>query len=133
MPINQDIHYIIKNGIVEQPAVVKDGLELYYDAKGKHNSDTYKDTLLDLSGNNRHGTLSNFAYEGVSGYQENGIGGILLDDVDDKIMRPAISGIEYKEKVIGNENFILESNTTLTISDNFTWESIASNTWEEII
>lgn len=95
MPINQDIHYIIKNGIVEQPAIVKDGLELYYDAKGKHNSDVHKDTLLDLSGNNRHGTLVNFAYEGVSGYQENGTGGILLDDVDDKIVRPTISGIEY--------------------------------------
>ncbi len=95
MPINQDTHYVIKNGIVEQPAVVKDGLELYYDAKGKHNSDTHKDTLLDLSGNNRHGTLVNFAYEGVSGYQENGTGGILLDDVDDKIVRPAIPNIEY--------------------------------------
>lgn len=95
MPINQDIHYIIKNGIVEQPAVAKDGLELYYDAKGKHNSDVHKGTLLDLSGNNRHGTLVNFAYEGVSGYQENSTGGILLDDVDDKIVRPAISGIEY--------------------------------------
>lgn len=95
MPINQDTHYVIKNGTVEQPAVVKDGLELYYDAKGKHNTDVHKDTLLDLSGNNRHGTLVNFAYEGVSGYQENGTGGILLDDVDDKIVRPTISGIEY--------------------------------------
>ena len=133
MPINQDIHYIIKHGIVEQPAIVKDGLELYYDAKGKHNSDVHKDTLLDLSGKNRHGALVNFAYEGVSGYQENGTGGILLDDVDDKIVRPAISGIEYKERVIGNENFILESNTAATFSDNFTWRNIASNTWAEII
>jgi len=48
-----------------------------------------------LSGNNRHGTLINFAYEGVSGYQENGTGGILLDDVDDKIVRPAIPNIQY--------------------------------------
>lgn len=95
MPINQDTHYVIKNGIVEQPAVVKDGLELYYDAKGKHNNDVHKDTLLDLSGNNRHGTLINFAYKGVSGYQENGTGGILLDDVDDKIIRPAIPNIQY--------------------------------------
>lgn len=95
MPINQDTHYVIKNGIVEQPAVVKDGLELYYDAKGKHNTDVHKGTLLDLSGNNRHGTLVNFAYEGVSGYQENGTGGILLDDVDDKIVRPAIPNIQY--------------------------------------
>ena len=120
MPINQDTHYVIKNGIVEQPAVVKDGLELYYDAKGKHNSDVHKGTLLDLSGNNRHGTLVNFAYEGVSGYQENGTGGILLDDVDDKIVRPAIPNIQYTSasrnlfnetlitlptKVINSENY----------------------------
>ena len=133
MPINQDTYYVIKNGIVEQPAVAKDGLELYYDAKGKHNTDVHKGTLLDLSGNNRHGTLVNFAYEGISGYQENGTGGILLDNVDDKIVRPAISGIEYKERVVGNENLVLESNTEVVISDNFTWENIKNSTWSEII
>ena len=85
----------MKNNQVQQPFIAKDGLELYYDVKGKKNTDTYKSTLLDMSGNERHGVLTNFAYEGVSGYTGTPEGGLLLDDVDDKLVRPAISGIEY--------------------------------------
>jgi len=133
MAIKHDTQFVIKNGVTIQPVIPHDGLELYYDVKGKKNTDNYKGTLLDMSGNGRHGTLSNFAYEGVSGFTGTTEGGLLLDDVDDKIVRPAISGIEYKEKVIGNENFILESNTAVMVSDNFTWGNIANNKWAEII
>ena len=93
--VNKDVQFVMKNHKVVQPFVPTDGLELYYDVKGKKNTDNYKDKLLDMSGNGRHGVLSNFAYEGVSGYRGTTEGGLLLDDVDDKIVRPAISGIEY--------------------------------------
>ena len=131
MPINQDTHYVIKNGIVEQPAVVKDGLELYYDAKGKHNSDVHKGTLLDLSGNNRHGTLANFAYEGISGFVEKAEGGLLLDNLDDKIIRPHIDGL-FGADSAGRKNLIVDSNTSVLVSGNFTWQSISEKTWEEV-
>ena len=85
----------MKNNKVQQPFIPTDGLELYYDVKGKKNTDNYKGTLLDMSGKGRHGTLSNFAYEGVSGFTGTTEGGLLLDDIDDKIVRPAINGIEY--------------------------------------
>lgn len=85
----------MKNSKVQQPFIPTDGLELYYDVKGKKNTDNYKSTLLDMSGKGRHGTLSNFAYEGFSGFTGTTEGGLLLDDVDDKIVRPAISGIKY--------------------------------------
>ena len=131
--VQKDVQFVMKNNQVQQPFIPTDGLELYYDVKGKKNTDNYKGTLLDMSGNGRHGTLSNFAYEGVSGFTETTDGGLLLDDVDDKIVRPAISGIEYKERVFGNENLVLESNTEVVISDNFTWENVKNSTWSEII
>ena len=95
MAIKNDTQFVIKNGVAIQPDIPHDGLELYYDVKGKKNTDNYKSTLLDMSGKGRHGTLSNFVYEGVSGFTGTPEGGLLLDDVDDKIVRPAISGIEY--------------------------------------
>ena len=131
--VQKDTQFVMKNHKMVQPFVPTDGLELYYDVKGKKNTDNYKGILLDMSGNGRHGTLSNFAYEGVSGYTGSPDGGLLLDDVDDKIVRPAINGIEYKERVVGNENLVLESNTEVVISDNFTWENIKNSTWSEII
>ena len=93
--VKKDTQFVMKNNQVQQPVIPQDGLELYYDVKGKKNTDNYKGTLLDMSGNGRHGTLSNFAYEGVSGFTGTTEGGLLLDDVDDKIVRPAVSGIEY--------------------------------------
>ena len=93
--VQKDTQFVMKNHTIVQPFIPTDGLELYYDVKGKKNTDNYKGTLLDMSGNGRHGTLSNFAYEGVSGFTETTEGGLLLDDVDDKIVRPAISGVEY--------------------------------------
>ena len=93
--VQKDTQFVMKNNQVQQPFIPTDGLELYYDVKGKKNTDNYKDKLLDMSGNGRHGVLSNFAYEGVSGYRGTTEGGLLLDDVDDKIFRPAIDGVEY--------------------------------------
>ena len=111
MAIKNDTQFVIKNGVAIQPDIPHDGLELYYDVKGKKNTDNYKSTLLDMSGNGRHGVLSNFAYEGVSGFTGTTEGGLLLDDVDDKIVRPAISGIEYTS---ASRNFLKVANGTLT-------------------
>ena len=91
----KDTYFVMKNGVVQQPLIPQDGLELYYDVKGKRNTDTHKDKLIDLSGNGRDATLSNFEFEGVSGYLDTTEGGLLLDDVDDKIVIPAISSIGY--------------------------------------
>lgn len=93
--VQKDTQFVMKNHRTVQPLIPTDGLELYYDVKGKKNTDNYKGTLLDMSGKGRHGTLSNFAYDGVSGFTGTTEGGLLSDGVDDKIVRPAISGIEY--------------------------------------
>ena len=77
----------MKNGKAEQPFIAKEGLQLYYDAKGKKNTDVNKGTLLDMSGNGRNGTLANFAYEGVSGFRD----GLYFDDVDDVLTRPSVT------------------------------------------
>lgn len=110
--VQKDTQFVMKNHKVVQPFIHTDGLELYYDVKGKKNTDNYKSTLLDMSGNGRHGTLSNFAYEGVSGFTGTTEGGLLLDDVDDKIVRPAISGIEYtsaSRNLVNTANHNVES------------------------
>ena len=121
----------MKNNEVQQPFIPTDGLELYYDVKGKKNTDNYKDTLLDMSGNGRHGTLSNFAYEGVSGFTGTTEGGLLLDNLDDKIIRPHIDGL-FGADSGGRKNLIADSNTSVLLSGNFTWQSISEKTWEEV-
>lgn len=59
---SKETHFVMKNGRAEQPKVIQENLELYYDVKGKTNNDEHKDLLLDMSGNKKHGTLTNFAY-----------------------------------------------------------------------
>ena len=83
-------HFVMKNGRAEQPKVIQENLELYYDVKGKTNNDAHKDTLLDMSGNKKHGTLTNFAYGNQSGYAD----GLIFDRVDDTLTRPAITGLD---------------------------------------
>ena len=129
--VNKDVQFIMKNNKVKSPLIVTDGLELYYDVKGKKNTDNYKGTLLDMSGNGRHGTLSNFAYEGVSGFTGTTEGGLLLDNLDDKIIRPHIDGL-FGAYSAGRKNLIVDSNTSVLVSGNFTWQSISEKTWEEI-
>lgn len=118
----------MKNSQVQQPFIPTDGLELYYDVKGKKNTDNYKGTLLDMSGNGRHGVLSNFAYEGVSGFTGTTEGGLLLDDVDDKIVRPAISCIEYTSasRNLFNKNGKLNEKPSTDVSnyDTTTYDSV---------
>ena len=129
--VNKDVQFIMKNNKVKSPLIVTDGLELYYDVKGKKNTDNYKGTLLDMSGNGRHGTLSNFAYEGVSGFTGTTEGGLLLDNLDDKIIRPHIDGL-FGADSAGRKNLIVDSNTSVLVSGNFTWQSISEKTWEEV-
>ena len=66
------------------------GLVCYLDTRGKYNTDVYRNTLLDLSGNDNHGTLRNFNFTEESGYVEDlsSIGdssGLQFDGVDDNV------------------------------------------------
>ncbi|WP_239704818.1 LamG domain-containing protein [Mammaliicoccus sp. E-M24] len=80
------------------PNPVKDGLILYYDFKGMKNSDTTKGIAKDLSGKGNNGTLSNFAYTSVSGYNN----GLNLDGVDDSVL-------------VGDNSSIISLNSEVTV------------------
>lgn len=79
--------FVIENKKLVYPEIVADGLQLYYDAKGKRDTDYHRDTMLDMSGNKNHGKLHNFAYEKHSGYKD----GLVFDYIDDKLVRPALN------------------------------------------
>lgn len=78
--------FVIENKELVYPEIVTDGLQLYYDAKGKRDTDYHRDTMLDMSGNKNHGKLHNFAYEKHSGYKD----GLVFDYIDDKLVRPTL-------------------------------------------
>ena len=78
--------FVVENKKLVYPEIVTDGLQLYYDAKGKRDTDYHRDTMLDMSGNKNHGKLYNFAYEKHSGYKD----GLVFDYIDDKLVRPAL-------------------------------------------
>lgn len=78
--------FVIENKKLVYPEIVADGLQLYYDAKGKRDTDYHRDTMLDMSGNKNHGKLHNFAYEKHSGYKD----GLVFDYIDDKLVRPTL-------------------------------------------
>lgn len=78
--------FVIENKKLVYPEIVTDGLQLYYDAKGKRDTDYHRDTMLDMSGNKNHGKLYNFAYEKHSGYKD----GLVFDYIDDKLVRPTL-------------------------------------------
>ena len=82
--------FVIENKELVYPEIVTDGLQLYYDAKGKRDTDYHRDTMLDMSGNKNHGKLHNFAYEKHSGYKD----GLVFDYIDDKLVRPTLDGID---------------------------------------
>ena len=82
---------MLKGNKVLHPPVRTDGLELYYDTKGKKNTDTHKDKLLDMSGNDRHGELHNFSYKNLSGYQEDSE--LVFDGIDDTLTMPKLNDI----------------------------------------
>ena len=79
--------FVIENKQLVYPEIITDGLQLYYDAKGKRDTDYHRDTMLDMSGNKNHGKLHNFAYEKHSGYKD----GLVFDYIDDKLVRPALN------------------------------------------
>lgn len=79
--------FVIENKKLVYPEIVTDGLQLYYDAKGKRDTDYHRDTMLDMSGNKNHGKLYNFAYEKHSGYKD----GLVFDYIDDKLVRPTLN------------------------------------------
>ena len=79
--------FVIENKKLVYPEIVADGLQLYYDAKGKRDTDYHRDTMLDMSGNKNHGKLYNFAYEKHSGYKD----GLVFDYIDDKLVRPTLN------------------------------------------
>ena len=60
--------YSMKGGVIQDPSIPTDGLVCYLDARGKTNTDKHRGTLLDLSGNGNHGTLTNFNFTEESGY-----------------------------------------------------------------
>lgn len=78
--------FVIENKKLVYPEIVTDGLQLYYDSKGKRDTDYHRDTMLDMSGNKNHGKLYNFAYEKHSGYKD----GLVFDYIDDKLVRPTL-------------------------------------------
>ena len=79
--------FVIENKQLVYPEIITDGLQLYYDAKGKRDTDYHRDTMLDMSGNKNHGKLHNFAYEKHSGYKD----GLVFDYIDDKLVRPKLN------------------------------------------
>ena len=75
-----EVLYTMRNGKIVDPNIPMDGLVCYLDTRGKYNTDVYRNTLLDLSGNGNHGTLQNFSFTEGSGYEN---GGLKFDGVDD--------------------------------------------------
>ena len=84
-----EVLYTMRNGKIVDPNIPMDGLACYLDTRGKHNTDIYRNTLLDLSGSGNHGTLQNFNFTEESGYVEDlsggGTSGLKFDEVDDKL------------------------------------------------
>ena len=75
-----EVLYTMRNGKIVDPNIPMDGLVCYLDTRGKYNTDVYRNTLLDLSGNGNHGALQNFSFADGSGYEN---GGLKFDGVDD--------------------------------------------------
>ena len=75
-----EVLYAMRNGKIVDPNIPMDGLVCYLDTRGKYNTDVYRNTLLDLSGNGNHGTLQNFNFTDGSGYENSGL---KFDGVDD--------------------------------------------------
>ena len=84
-----EVLYTMRNGKIVDPNIPTDGLVCYLDTRGKYNTDVYRNTLLDLSGNGNHGTLENFNFTEESGYVKGlsgeGTSGLQFDGVDDYI------------------------------------------------
>ena len=75
------------------PTPIRDGLVLWYDFKGKKNTDAIKNIAEDLSGNGNHGELENFGYTEGSGYNQ----GLEFDGIDDRVNTNLVFDISDKE------------------------------------
>ena len=82
----ENVLYRIRNGKIVDPNIPTDGLVCCLDTRGKYNTDIYRNTLLDLSGNGNDGTLQNFSFTEGSGYVEGlSVCGLKFDGVDDRL------------------------------------------------
>lgn len=80
-----EVLYRMRNGKIVDPNIPVDGLVCYLDTRGKCNTDVYRNTLLDLSGNGNHGMLQNFSFTEESGYVKDLSEGLQFDGVDDQV------------------------------------------------
>ena len=76
--------FVRRGGEVLSPNPIRDGLVLWYDFKGRTNTDEQKGIAQDLSGNGNDGVLQNFAYQNGSGFSNE----LELDGIDDYIVIP---------------------------------------------
>lgn len=84
----EEVIYSMEDDTVVYPEIPTEGLVCYLDTRGKYNTDVYRNTLLDLSGNGNHGTLQDFNFTEESGYVKDlsgGSDGLKFDGVDDKL------------------------------------------------
>lgn len=84
----KNIPFVRRGSQILHPDPVRDGLVLWFDFSGMHNSFSNRDVAEDLSGNGNHGELQNFNYTDESGYKDDGL---KFDGVDDEI---SISGLQ---------------------------------------
>lgn len=84
---DEDVARIYTGDDIVHPLPVQDGLVLWYDFMGRRNNDAKRGIAEDLSGNENHGELYNFAYETRSGYEGDGL---RFDGVDDGVLGGSI-------------------------------------------
>ena len=91
------------------PEVSREGVVFYYDTKGKKNTDTYRDILLDMSGAYRSGRLEDFKFNKGSGYEEDQL---VFDGVDDKLIISGLSQVSEESftYLINNNIMSFDSN-----------------------
>lgn len=91
------------------PGVSREGLVFYYDTKGKKNTDTYRDILLDMSGAYRNGKLEDFKFNKGSGYEEDRL---VFDGADDKLIISGLNQVSEKSftYLINNNIMSFDSN-----------------------
>lgn len=90
---DKDIVRAYQGENVIYPTPIRDGLVLWYDFKGKKNTDAIKNIAEDLSGNGNHGELQNFGYMEGSGYNQ----GLEFDGIDDRVNTNLVFDISDKE------------------------------------
>lgn len=100
---------VIKNGVAQYPNYVRDGLSFHYDNRGKYNTDTYKEELLDLTGNQKTGTLKNFVCSDANSIGH--ISGVLnVDGINDFVKIPSISSKANFTVQVDNVTVVSTSN-----------------------